>query len=46
MGITQQERERIYAQIDYAKNELKTLDALMNGRMALAMIYKALSEKK
>lgn len=41
-----QNKEVVYAQIDRIKNELKSLDSFMNGRMDLAMIYKALSEKQ
>lgn len=41
-----QEKDRIYAQVDSIKNELKALDAIMNGKLDFALIYKALSENK
>ena len=40
-----QEKEKIYAQVDNIKDEVKALDALMNGKIDLTLICKALIEK-
>lgn len=41
-----QNKEVLYAKLNGITNELKSFDALMNGRLDFALIYKALSEKK
>lgn len=41
-----QNKEVLYAKLNGITNELKSFDALMNGRLDFSLIYKALSEKK
>lgn len=41
-----QNKEVLYDKLSSITNELKSFDALMNGRLDFALIYKALSEKK
>ena len=41
-----QNKEVLYDELNCITNELKSFDALMNGRLDFALIYKALSVRK
>ena len=41
-----QNKEVLYDKLNCITNELKSFDALMQGRLDFALIYKVLSERK